>query len=567
LFYAIQNHMTEWSYRSGTAYDDPFNDVELDVVITAPDGHASRVPAFWAGEGTWRVRYASPQVGLHRFVTACSVTSDEALHGQEGAVAVRPYAGDQPLYTHGPLRVAADGRHLRHADGTPFFWLGDTWWMGLCERLRWPHDVRTLTADRAAKGFTVAQIVAGLYPDMPAFDPRGANEGGFPWEAGYARINPAYFDAADLRLAWIVDAGLVPCLVGAWGYFARWMGVERMKRHWRYLIARYGAYPVVWCLAGEATMPYYLTEDRDGDVAFQRQAWTEVAAYVRETDPYHHPVTIHPTSPASARDQLANPALLDLDLLQTGHSDRDSLPATIERVRDSVAATPPLPVINSEVCYEGILGENRQEIQRLMFWSCVLSGAAGHTYGANGLWQVNTRERPYGPSPHGSSWGDTPWEEAYQLPGAAQIALGKRLLERYPWWRFEPHQEWVSVRGGTVDYVHQLYAAGISGKVRVVYLPWNAAVAASRYSIAGLETGHAYQASFVNPATGREYPCGTARADEAGEWPIPRPPIFQDWVLVLDRPTAVDVGGAGISGADKVPHVKHDAELIADDPA
>ena len=180
MFYAIQNHMTEWSYRSGTAYDDPFNDVELDVVITAPDGRASRVPAFWAGDGTWRVRYASPQVGLHRFVTACSVTSDEALHGQEGAVAVRPYAGDQPLYMHGPLRVAADGRHLQHADGTPFFWLGDTWWMGLCERLRWPHDVRTLTADRSAKGFTVAQIVAGLYPDMPAFDPRGANEGGYP---------------------------------------------------------------------------------------------------------------------------------------------------------------------------------------------------------------------------------------------------------------------------------------------------------------------------------------------------------------------------------------------------
>ena len=47
-----------------------------------------------------------------------------------------------------------------------------------------------LTADRVSKGFTVVQIIAGLYPDMPAFDPRGANEAGFPWEADYARITP-----------------------------------------------------------------------------------------------------------------------------------------------------------------------------------------------------------------------------------------------------------------------------------------------------------------------------------------------------------------------------------------
>ena len=41
------------------------------------------------------------------------------------------------------------------------------------------------------------------------------------------------------------------------------MGVDKMKKHWRNLVARYGAYPVVWCLAGEAAMPYYLAEDKD----------------------------------------------------------------------------------------------------------------------------------------------------------------------------------------------------------------------------------------------------------------------------------------------------------------
>jgi hypothetical protein len=30
------------------------------------------VPAFWAGDATWRVRYASPPTGTHRYRTECS---------------------------------------------------------------------------------------------------------------------------------------------------------------------------------------------------------------------------------------------------------------------------------------------------------------------------------------------------------------------------------------------------------------------------------------------------------------------------------------------------------------
>ena len=35
------------------------------------------------------------------------------------------------------------------------------------------------------------------------------------------------------------------------------MGIERVKKHWRNLVARYGAYPVIWCLAGEVNLPTY----------------------------------------------------------------------------------------------------------------------------------------------------------------------------------------------------------------------------------------------------------------------------------------------------------------------
>ena len=195
------NRLVEFTFTSEKVYNDPFNEVELAAVFRTPQGRELRVPAFWAGGRVWKVRYSSAAIGRHTFRTECSDTANGKLHGATGLVEVVPYQGDNPLYRHGPMRVAADHRHFEHADGTPFFWLGDTWWMGLCQRLHWPEDFQTLAADRKAKGFNVVQIVAGLYPDMPAFDPRGANEAGFPWEKDYARIRPEYFDQADQRLA------------------------------------------------------------------------------------------------------------------------------------------------------------------------------------------------------------------------------------------------------------------------------------------------------------------------------------------------------------------------------
>jgi hypothetical protein len=298
--------------------------------------------------------------------------------------------------------------------------------------------------DRSEKGFNVIQIVAGLYPDMPPFDLRGANEAGFPWATNYASIRPEYFDAADRRLGYLVQQGFTPCLVGTWGYFLPWMGIEKMKAHWRYLIARYGAWPVVWCVAGEANLPWYLVPKFPYDDREQVHGWTEVMKYVRETDPFHRLVTIHPTAIGryTARHATDDTGLLDFDMLQTPHGQREAVPVTIGAVRDSYASKPMMPVIDGEASYEMLSDSLPTEWTRRMCWICLMNGAAGHTYGANGIWQCNRPGQPHGKSPHGGSYGQIPWNEAMHLPGSKQVGLAKALLEQYPWQRFEPHPEW-----------------------------------------------------------------------------------------------------------------------------
>ncbi|MCX7670823.1 MAG: DUF5060 domain-containing protein, partial [Anaerolineae bacterium] len=91
MLYARRNCVLEWAYTSSKTYLDPFNDVELNVVISDGDGAEIVVPAFWAGEQTWRVRFAPRQIGRYTFRTVCSDTGNRDLHGQTGEILVARY--------------------------------------------------------------------------------------------------------------------------------------------------------------------------------------------------------------------------------------------------------------------------------------------------------------------------------------------------------------------------------------------------------------------------------------------------------------------------------------------
>ena len=259
------------------------------------------------------------------------------------------YAGDNPLRKHGFLRVTPDKRHFEHADGKPFLWLGDTWWKCLCKSMSW-EAFQELAADRKAKGFNAVQIVCGPYPDENMMEARWENEGGMPYtKKDFSVVNPRYFEFADRRIRHLVEAGIVPVIVGGWGRpqgggqsTLAQVGLEGFKRHWRNLIARFGAYPVVWIVGGEA-------RDSFGP-------WSELAAYVRQTDPLHHLLCYH--SPAHPRQALRENSMFDFDMIGIGHDGFNTAAQSLALMKSCFAQNPPRPALCGEACYEGHMQTN-----------------------------------------------------------------------------------------------------------------------------------------------------------------------------------------------------------------
>jgi hypothetical protein len=503
------NTVFEATFESSKIHANPFVDVEVDVRFSK-DGREWKVPAFWDGGRSWKVRFAAPEEGEYRYRAVASDRSDQGLNFAGQTLTVSAYSGENPLYKRGRLRVTDDKRHFEFADGKPFFWLGDTWWKGLCERIPF-EGFKELTADRKRKGFTVVQIVCGTYPDEPGMlQPSWENEGGMPYlTKDFSVVNPEYFQHADRRIQHLVEAGITPAIVGGWGRAVGLdaVGLNGYKRHFRNLIARYGAYPVIWILGGE-------TEKRQGQ-------WYELAEYVDAIDPYDRLLTNHTSH---LRGALEGHAFFDFDMDATGHDSWKTVNEVLAKLRRSAGDHPVKPFVSGESCYELHMQQNPAYLQRYQFWALMLAGAAGHTYGAAGIWHMGT------PEEHGN-WGGwdhqpydlTTWNEGMHFPGSAQLGRGKALLESLPWQQFSERPEWVG---------KDAFAAGIAGRMRVIYQPIRGVYKWDGIEIKQIEPGN-WSAFYFDPVSGRRHDLGVHRL--SGTWQSPNVPSPQDWVLVMNK--------------------------------
>lgn len=225
----------EQSFSHTGTYVNPYVETAADVVLTAPDGSPRRIPLFWDGGTTWKVRFSPDWPGTWNW----AITSlDDGLNGRSGAFAVVP----SPL--HGGIRkMAAFPYHFEYEDGTPFWFFGDTCWGLAAENLAKNYDRAAFDHDidvRASQGFNVVEgemINHGGFPN---------NAGGPPFfDFAAESLNPACWQELDSRIAYMNARGITAGLFLAWNNndpappsWQSFPHTEAVLRYARYAAAR-----------------------------------------------------------------------------------------------------------------------------------------------------------------------------------------------------------------------------------------------------------------------------------------------------------------------------------------
>jgi hypothetical protein len=518
--------IAEIAFESSRDHANPYLDVDALVIFEGPEGSAVRRPAFWDGGRTWRVRFAPTRPGLWHYRISSGDPNDAGLNGVTGEVLCGNDQWDHP-FAHGFLGNAADAHHLAHADGTPFFWLGDTHWRLAWER--WDESnkpgcdsqFRCMVDRRVEQGFTVYQ--SNVMSFGGPWTPTSC------WVRGreFIEVDPAYFRSTlDPRLAYIADHGLLNALGLAW-HQAIDDNVVGMVRFARYLVARYGAYPVAWTLGGEVAG--YDPEQRSARI----DGWRAVALAIQQADDYDHPRTAHLTAERPIAPYYQGEDWLTLTLNQHGHGDVDM---GTSHYGQHIATHPNRPLVEGESMYEGLTSveyTGRRTVTDTMVrhvaYRAIQSGCCGYTYGAQGCWNA-AWDREDGVS----MWGDLPWHEGIDLPGAQQLGHLRRFYESLGWTALRPDPgAFVTENPFNAGLYRPDVTADADRRTVVAFLAETYRRGGGNASLVGLaET--AYRLQWFDPRTGRFRLVADRALPVDGALSVPDKPDDADWLFLAE---------------------------------
>src|SRR6476659_462824 len=131
----------ELTFTSSRSFSNPYTDVTIWVDLTGPN-FKKRVYGFWEGGDTFHVRLVATQPGAWSWRSG-SNPNDPGISGKSGSFTAIDWTekekNENPL-RHGFLRASDNHHALNHADGTPFFAVGDTWYSLGSNRFKWYDD-------------------------------------------------------------------------------------------------------------------------------------------------------------------------------------------------------------------------------------------------------------------------------------------------------------------------------------------------------------------------------------------------------------------------------------------
>jgi hypothetical protein len=464
----------------------------LEVIFKGIDGEAKgkeiKLIGFWNGGKEWRVNFSAPFSGKWEYK---SVSAEKALNGKTGKIDVIDWSSDE--LNANPTRrglvqvnqsVENTGHYFQYADGKPFLWIADTWWNWTKNTIQF-ETFKTLVEDRAAKGFNIGQLF------VPG---NGWGRESSILDRTYSELDTDHMKKVEEMIAYANSKGITVWIHGWWSRpdLNKTVGEEKMKRWWRYLVHRLGAYNVIWVLAGEYNM--------HNNGGFELDFWKELGNMVKSEDPYNRIVGLHNTPPFwdggaeapqwSTGEVLHNESWLDYNQSQTGHGKyaNEMIPVIIKK---EYQRQPAKPIVVTEPWYEFVEGNPTGQDIRLAAWGSILSGAAGHTYGGGHVWQGSVPEAPSG---SGGTWPIEIGAElsSFNYEGAVSMQHLASFFKNIDWWKMSPHPELVN------DYP-QPFCLAIPGKEYIVYVRYGGMISLN-IGEKGDEKEFSYY--WYNPATG-----------------------------------------------------------------
>jgi hypothetical protein len=426
------------------------------------------------------------------------------------------------------LHVSDNGRFLVKADGTPFFWQGDTAWSIFNHPA--PADVDVYLDDRQAKGFNVIQGVIALwdYTGHPNCD------GELPFvNRDLGKINEKFYKNVDAVLDKVESRGMYMAMLPYWHKNAGdRLGVgdipEKMKAYCKFLGQRYANKNVIWILGGDSTA--------EGEPGLKIQHVTDLEAQglmegAKAAGVDKLMISYHPTGQQSSSWWFDQSPWLDFNSLQSGHYIRN---LNYDQVEADYELTPAKPVIDLEPGYENItdgLVPGTATAKRIGAWDVrrfaylsVFAGAAGHTYGCGEVYEFWT---PKSPRPR---WGSgLEWHESLKLPGSGQMQFVRKLMESRPMLTRIPDQS--VLMGETFETTQRIEATrSTDGSYAFIY------TAAGRPVNVYLDkiSGATISAWWYSPRDGTATKIKDFSRTDSASFTPPSSGEGNDWVLVLD---------------------------------
>ncbi len=419
------------------------------------------------------------------------------------------------------LKVSGDGRFLTRADGSPFFYLGDTAWE-LFHRLN-REEADLYLRNRAAKGFTVIEACALAEHDLSTtnaygelalrdFDPHRPNE--------------VYFQHVDWIVRRAAELGLYVGLLPTWG--------DKVSKKWgkgpeifdeasaadygEWIGKRYAQQPVIWIIGG----------DRNPDTKQQLAIWRSMARAIKRVTGGRQLMTFHPQGGANSAKWFHADEWLDFNQVQSGHALKD-IP-NYEFNLANRALKPAKPTFDGEPRYEdhpvrkSTTGEwfDAFDVRQAAYWS-MLSGAFGHTYGDHPIWQFLSDARP------AITQARTPWTTALDHPGAFQMGHLRRVFETHAWQKLVPDQTLLASDAGSAgDHIRAARAGDNS--FAFVYTPTGKSF---QIHVDKLPS-NPLKASWHDPRNGELKLVGPIARRAATVFTPPSSGRGNDWMLVID---------------------------------